>query len=229
MPLGLGLLQGWLDIGEMIIAIVLRLGWTNIVELLFVNLYFYIFIQQRFRADTTTIPALQQAPLVSSKLMKTSTLTTILTILLSVILFFTGIYFYGQFLEWTLPNIDGMKFQVTSVNGQFYGMLTFALTIALIQVSAFVTWKFAPIVITNRKLLNILILLACVIIGAVVRREWLIFQSNRNLKELSQGFDNKFQFHIPVENFNVTNYMILGLLIGTAISYFLLKQTIATK
>ena len=103
------------------------------------------------------------------------------------------------------------------------------LTIALIQVSAFVTWKFAPIVITNRKLLNILILLACVIIGAVVRREWLIFQSNRNLKELSQGFDNKFQFHIPVENFNVTNYMILGLLIGTAISYFLLKQTIATK
>jgi hypothetical protein len=161
--------------------------------------------------------------------MKTSTLTTILTILLSVILFFTGIYFYGQFLEWTLPNIDGMKFQVTSINGQFYGMLTFALTIALIPVSAFVTWKFAPIVITNRKLLNILILLACVIIGAVVRREWLIFQSNRNLRGLSQGFDNKFQFHIPVENFNVTNYMLLGLLIGTAISYFLLKQTITTK
>jgi hypothetical protein len=41
---------------------VLHLGWTFIVELLFVNLYFYIFNQQRFRADTATIPALQASP-----------------------------------------------------------------------------------------------------------------------------------------------------------------------
>ena len=33
------------------IAVVLHLGWTYNVELLFVNLYFYIFNQQRFRAD----------------------------------------------------------------------------------------------------------------------------------------------------------------------------------
>jgi hypothetical protein len=32
------------------IAVVLHLGWTNIVELLSVKLYFYIFNQQRFRA-----------------------------------------------------------------------------------------------------------------------------------------------------------------------------------
>jgi nicotinamide riboside transporter PnuC len=48
----LGLLQGWLDIGAMVIfiAVVHHLGWTYIVGLLFVNLYFYIFNQQRFRA-----------------------------------------------------------------------------------------------------------------------------------------------------------------------------------
>jgi hypothetical protein len=48
-----GLLQGWLDIGAIghFIAVVLHLGWTYIVGLLFVNLYFYIFNQQRFRAD----------------------------------------------------------------------------------------------------------------------------------------------------------------------------------
>jgi len=46
------LLQGWLDIGAIghFIAVVLHLGWTNTVVLLFVNLYFYIFNQQRFRA-----------------------------------------------------------------------------------------------------------------------------------------------------------------------------------
>ena len=33
------------------IAVVLHLGWTYIAGLLFVNLYFYIFNQQRFRAD----------------------------------------------------------------------------------------------------------------------------------------------------------------------------------
>jgi nicotinamide riboside transporter PnuC len=60
----LGLLQGWLDIGAIghFIAVVLHLGWTYIIGLLFVNLYFYIFNQQRFRADTATIPALQASP-----------------------------------------------------------------------------------------------------------------------------------------------------------------------
>jgi hypothetical protein len=33
------------------IAVVLHLGWTYNVELLFVNFYFNIFNQQRFRAD----------------------------------------------------------------------------------------------------------------------------------------------------------------------------------
>jgi hypothetical protein len=60
----LGLLQGWLDIGAIghFIAVVLHLGWTINLGLLFVNFYFYIFNQQRFRADTATIPALQASP-----------------------------------------------------------------------------------------------------------------------------------------------------------------------
>jgi hypothetical protein len=60
----LGLLQGWLDIGAIghFIAVVLHLGWTYFVGLLLVNLYFYIFNQQRFRADTAAIPALQASP-----------------------------------------------------------------------------------------------------------------------------------------------------------------------
>jgi nicotinamide riboside transporter PnuC len=41
---------------------VLHLGWTFNLGLLFVNMYFYIFNQQRFRADTATIPALQASP-----------------------------------------------------------------------------------------------------------------------------------------------------------------------
>ncbi|WP_460559845.1 hypothetical protein [Ferruginibacter profundus] len=41
----MGLLQGWLDIGAIghFIAVVLHLGWTYIVELLFVNFSFYFF------------------------------------------------------------------------------------------------------------------------------------------------------------------------------------------
>ncbi len=48
------------------IAIVLHLGRTFNHELLFVNFSFYIFNQQRFRAVTTTIPALQKPQLVVS-------------------------------------------------------------------------------------------------------------------------------------------------------------------
>jgi hypothetical protein len=60
----LGLLQGWLDVRAIghFIAVVLHLGRTYFVGLLFVNLYFYIFNQQRFRADTAAIPALQASP-----------------------------------------------------------------------------------------------------------------------------------------------------------------------
>jgi len=141
--------------------------------------------------------------------MKPTTLTTVLIILLSAILFFIGMYLYGQFYEWTLPKIDGMQFLVTSLGGQFNGVLTFALTLALIPISTFFTWKFAPITMPKRKLLNIAILLVSVIVGAIARREWLIFQSNRYLKGLSNGFENKFQLQIPIENFNVTNYMLL--------------------
>jgi hypothetical protein len=77
----LGLLQGWLDIGAIghFIAVVLHLGWTNIAGLLFVNLYFYIFNQQRFRADTATIPALQASPVRCMKAKKNRIISKILS------------------------------------------------------------------------------------------------------------------------------------------------------
>jgi hypothetical protein len=58
----LDLLQGWLDIGAMvIIAVVIQLGWKNTAGLLLVNLYFYIFIQHRFQAGR----AMNSSPAVS--------------------------------------------------------------------------------------------------------------------------------------------------------------------
>jgi len=60
----LGLLQDWLDFRVMghFIAVVLHLVWTNIVGLLFVNLYFYIFNRQWFEADKQQISALKTLP-----------------------------------------------------------------------------------------------------------------------------------------------------------------------
>ena len=58
----IGLLQGWLDIGAMvIIGDVLHLGRTNITGLLFVNLYFYIFNQPAgsYRLDTSLLEILR--------------------------------------------------------------------------------------------------------------------------------------------------------------------------
>jgi nicotinamide riboside transporter PnuC len=51
-----------------------HLGWTFNLGLLFVNLYFYIFNQQRFRADTATIPALQASPARWAKFLNSITL-----------------------------------------------------------------------------------------------------------------------------------------------------------
>ncbi|MBK7307656.1 MAG: hypothetical protein IPI88_11900 [Chitinophagaceae bacterium] len=56
----------------------LHLGWTFNLELLFVNFSFYIFNQQRFRADLATIPALQQALLVSGNNSSTMKFTSLI-------------------------------------------------------------------------------------------------------------------------------------------------------
>jgi len=39
----------------------LHLGWTNIAELLFGNIYHFTFMQQRFRTDGILLPNLRQA------------------------------------------------------------------------------------------------------------------------------------------------------------------------
>jgi len=39
----------------------LHLGWTNIAELLYGNIYHFIFIEQRFQADGILLPNLRQA------------------------------------------------------------------------------------------------------------------------------------------------------------------------
>ncbi|MBK9486430.1 MAG: hypothetical protein IPO01_14950 [Chitinophagaceae bacterium] len=56
----------------------LHLGWTFNLELLFVNFSFYIFNQQRFRADLATIPALQQALPVSGNNSSTMKFTSLI-------------------------------------------------------------------------------------------------------------------------------------------------------
>lgn len=161
--------------------------------------------------------------------MKSPTILRILTILVSVVLFFTGIYFYERFFEWTLPNVDGLRFQQTTLGGNFKDMLAFSFSFAFIPISAFLTWKFAPIIGTKGKLVNVLILLGSVLLGALLRKKWLSVQSDIYLKEIREGFGDKFNYLTPIENFNVTNYMLLGLVIGTAISYFALRQNTAKK
>jgi hypothetical protein len=46
----------------------LHLGWTNIAELLYGNIYHFIFIEQRFQADGILLPNLRQALDVGRKL-----------------------------------------------------------------------------------------------------------------------------------------------------------------
>jgi hypothetical protein len=55
------------------IAVVLHLGWTYIVELLFVNLYFYIFNQQRFRAGRAMNSTPAAIPVRCTKLKRQTT------------------------------------------------------------------------------------------------------------------------------------------------------------
>ncbi len=156
--------------------------------------------------------------------MKNTTLTIVLTGILSLVLFFFGEYYNGPFIEWTIPTVQGVNYTVNSLDGQSDKIVSLGLILSLIPICTVLIWKVAPIRSPKGRLLNLLILLASVFLLGLFRYKWLIVKTNIFA---AANFGNKAQINLPLENFNVTNFLFLGLMGGIAISYFASKQSIA--
>lgn len=163
--------------------------------------------------------------------MKLSTQTIIIAIILSIVLFFVGLYTWGNIFNALLPIVGDVKYIDTSLNGQFINSLLFSLTLALIPITTILVWKLAPVFKTQRKILTVFIIIIAVTASLLVRREMIKYQARHLQPTTSLDYTDQsnpqpktFETGIPVSALNFELFAFAGLVIGGAISFLSLKQ-----
>lgn len=152
--------------------------------------------------------------------MKSTKSTILITIIISIVLFFAGLFSYGSFISFTLPKTTNIIFVTTDFKDSFKQPLYFGLTLALIPLAALFLWRMGSISAINKKILSIGILLVCMILFMVARREMIIFQANH----LTTSSAERFKIPMPFASIKFELFALAGLLAGGIISFFALRQ-----
>ena len=154
-------------------------------------------------------------------------LSLIIGIILAIVFMVIGFITYKDFFTWSLPKIPGVVYVTTALTEQFTKAFLFSLTLAGIPLSVVLIWKLAPVLSASRKFLSILIIIIWVVCGMFLR-EFMIQSKAKQLgtlqDEMSSDPTEKIQITIPLKEVNIEVYMFGGLVIGSAISYFALRQ-----
>jgi hypothetical protein len=163
--------------------------------------------------------------------MKPSIKTTIITIILSVTLFIVGFYTWNSFFMLTLPIVGDVKYFETNLGSGFRNSLLFSLTLALIPIATVLIWKIAPVLVTQKKFLTIGIILLVMTLFVVTRREMIKYQARHlqpmNVLDYSDPANPQpktIESGIPVSTLNFEMFALAGLVTGSIISYFSLRQ-----
>ncbi len=137
---------------------------------------------------------------------------------LFIALFMTGLYTYGNFMNWFMPRIEGFTYTMNSLSGQFNSSILYAMTLALIPVAAVFTWHYASLSSPVKRVMSILIMLISAFVAAYARQQWLIATFT------SYKLPEPIQQEIPFERLQITAYLFIGFLTGVLISCLLLKK-----
>jgi hypothetical protein len=154
--------------------------------------------------------------------MKSAKITIIITIILSIILFFIGLYTYDSFITLTLPSIENVQYIATDIADAFKQPLYFGLTLALFPIVITFLWRVTPILTINKKLLTICILLVFMILFIIVRREMIKSQTS-HLLPVTLNVE-KLKVAYPLSSINFELFAISGLITGSFVSFFSLRQ-----
>ncbi|MBI1783349.1 MAG: hypothetical protein HYR66_18595 [Sphingobacteriales bacterium] len=157
--------------------------------------------------------------------MRISRTVIIFVILVSLVLFVTGIYTYDFLFEWIRPKSENLKFSINSLGWPFRNMIVYSGMFALIPVSGLLMWKYAPVFSVGRRCINIAIVVFCVAISLIIKKIYLAFAYRYYYDDVKTLSGEKLIFNTPIEDLNFTNYMFLGIIVGSVCSYFLLKQS----
>ncbi len=163
--------------------------------------------------------------------MKPSTRTIIIAIILSIALFFIGQYSWGDIFITILPIVGNVKYLETSLNGQFINSMFFSLILALTPIVTILIWKFAPIFNTQRKILTVCIIVLTMTASVLVRREMIKSQAKHlqpttvlDYTDPANPQPKTIESGIPVSTLKFELFALAGLITGSVISFFSLRQ-----
>lgn len=163
--------------------------------------------------------------------MKPSKQAVIITFILSVGLFFIGLYTWGRFFDLILPIVGNVKYLSTSMTGQFRYSMLFGLTLALIPVATILIWRFAPVFSKQGRILTVCIIILAMTLTVFSRRE-IIKAKATNLQtttildysDPSNPQQKTIESGIPIESLNFELFALAGLIVGSLIAFFSLRQ-----
>ena len=166
--------------------------------------------------------------------MGTSKQTTIIAIILSVMLLIIGFQIWGSLFILILPIVGDVKYFATALGSEFRYSLLFGLTLALIPIATILIWKFAPIFTTGRKLLTIGVIVLTITSAIFIRREMIKSQA-RNLplttfldySDPNNPRQKTIESGIPISTLRFEEFALGGLVAGSFIAFFLLKEKAA--
>jgi hypothetical protein len=163
--------------------------------------------------------------------MKPSKQAVIIAIILSAGLFFIGLYTWGKFFDLILPIVGNVKYLSTSMTWQFKYSKLFGLTLALIPIATILIWRFAPIFNKQRRILTVCIIILALTVAVFSWRE-IIKAKATNLQpttildysDPSNPQPKTFESGIPIESLNFELFALGGLIVGSLIAFFSLRQ-----
>lgn len=156
--------------------------------------------------------------------MNNSKRTAIITIILAIVFFITGFYNYAAFIEWMLPKTEGVSYSTASFSGQFTETLEFSLLLALIPVVISLIWKSLHNISVKQKIISACIIIVFVAAAALLRRQLLI--NEISYFPNASAFPGKnLSFSVPIENLHINLFLLIGLLAGSMLAYFIFKKT----
>jgi hypothetical protein len=163
--------------------------------------------------------------------MKLSAKTIIITIILSVILLIVGFYSWNYLFMVTLPFVGDVKYQADSLTAPFRQSVVFALTLALIPISAMLIWRYAPIFTTPKKILTVVIIVIAMTLSVVARREMIKYQARHlqpttvlDYSDATNPQPKTIESIIPISTVNFELFAFAGLVTGCIISFFSLRR-----
>jgi hypothetical protein len=167
----------------------------------------------------------------SSKLMRLSKTTIIVTTILFIVLFLVGMRSYSSFFNLTLPKIDGVVYQANSVAGSFAMPLIYSLTLAAIPVATILLWKKANIHSATKRVLVPLVLFICIAIATLLR-QYMLRTEIKKVADVTQSINDhtneNIKTAISLDKLDIEKYMLVGLIAGIVVVYFTMRPKTPT-